>query len=224
MHRIIKALTLTIAVTVALTAAVCAALAVTENAYADMTGENGKTIRSAVVNIPVRHRITGDKYDGEDTFEFLLTAQDDKCPMPEGSSGRVRIAKVTGAGDPDFGDMVFEYPDEYHYTVSRQDKKYSNLDTDNSVYSVMIAKFNDGTTEMIIWNERGEKVEEICYTDQYRAPAAPARRTPKTGDEALRTKLVIYSFIALGAAVCLVALAAAEWLRRRSGREKGGWL
>lgn len=225
MHRKIKALTLTLAMIVTLAAT--AVNTASASVYADISGENGKTIPTAVVNIPVVHTITGDRYAGDDTFEFLLTAQDDKCPMPEGSSGRVKSVRVKGSENPDFGDISFEYPDEYRYTVSRQEGKYENLDIGNEEYSVLIIKFNDGTTQMVLQDGRGEKVETITYTDQYKAPSEPAvkHKSPKTGDEELRRSIMLYAGISLTAAAGLILILAVTVVRRlRSGSEKGGLL
>ncbi len=189
--------------------------------YADISGDNGKTIPSATVSIPVKHEITGGKYTGDDRFEFILTASGDNTPMPAGSNGRTRSVTVSGSESPDFGSITFEYPGAYYYTVSRAQKNYDRLDADDSVFTVMVAKFNDGITETVIWNEDGEKVDGITYTDVYEAPLQ--RSTPKTGDQEFRKAALRWMITGAGAlalmAVILVASAAGRLSRAERSRK-----
>ena len=150
---------------------------------ADMTGENGKTIPSVSVRIPVIHTIAGDKYKGDDNFLFTLTPEKAGNPMPEGSDGKSCTVTVTGEEQPDFGNITFEYPDEYYYTITREDKKHDDLRVDDSTYRVLVVKYNDAKTHMVIWDEDGIKVENIEYIDEYSKPTSTKVSSPKTGDE-----------------------------------------
>lgn len=173
MHRIIKALALTLIFT-ALSASFC---------FADMNGDNGKSIPSVVASIPVKHEITGDKYTGNDQFTFVLTAEDEKSPMPEGSTGKTKAVTVTGAASPDFGDITFEYPDAYYYTITRQPRVHKDITEGKESYRVMIAKFNDGKYVMVTWNNGGHKADEIKFVDTYKAPPVENEKVhPKTGE------------------------------------------
>ena len=176
---------------------------------ADMTGENGKAIPSARFNIPVRHSIAGDEYKGNDSFEFILAAADDNCPMPEGSENRIKRVTVRGDEDPDFGDIVFEYPDAYYYSVSRCGSDYDNLEQDTEMYKLMIIKFNDRTVQMVAWNSSGEKVSEITYIDEY---TAPRNSSPKTGDDNSRAAIIAWAGVL---SLSLAALITAVFLRCR---------
>ncbi len=172
------------------------------NVCADISGDNGKTIPAATVNISVKHYITGDSYTRNDSFEFMLAGKDDETPMPEDSDGKYKKVTTTADESPDFGDIVLEYPGTYYYAVSRIDKEYDNLETDNRVFTVMIAKFNDGSTDMVIMNDAGEKEDEVSYNDVFRAP----RNSPKTGDEDFRKDILGWLVICTGAALILVVI------------------
>ena len=218
MRREIRTSALTLALAAA--AVLIMLLASTGAAYADMSGQNGKTTPAAFVSIPVKHVITGN-YSGSDSFEFILTARDDSCPMPEGSSGRTKMVTVKGDADPDFGTIRFEYPDAYYYAVSRTDTSIKGLETDMQTYAVMVAKLNDGSTDVVVWNSEGEKVDEITYRDSYTAK----RLTPKTGDEEMRRAiirwLIICTAAAAGLIIVLVASAAGSLMNARR-EERGG--
>ena len=189
MHRTIRAMALVFMIFVSIMPC-----------HADITGENGKTIPSATVNIPVKHTITGDKYTGNDNFIFVLTAEDEKNPMPAGASGNTCKVTVTGDEDPDFGDITFEYPDEYFYTITREKTSHEDIETDDSKYSVLIVKYNDGKTQMVMWDADGDKTEDIEFIDIYEKP--DKAKSPKTGDE---TPLLMTAGL-FAASVILLAL------------------
>ena len=203
MHKIIKALALTLIFT-ALSASFC---------FADINGDNGKSIPSVVTSIPVKHEIRGDKYTGNDQFTFVLTAEDDKAPMPEGANGRTKTVTVTGAASPDFGEMIFDYPDAYYYTITRSPRPHINLTEGTESYRVMIAKFNDGTSVMVTWNKDGHKADEISFIDTYKAPVPVEKEKPKTGED-----IGLGYYIGLGA-VFVAALIGLIVIRKRDKKE-----
>ena len=176
MHR---KLMLTLILAIVFTAAIPAAC------FADITGDNGKVLPSVTVNIPVSHVIEGGRYRGSDRFSFTLHPESADNPMPEGTEDLYRTVTIRRGGDIDFGDIVFDYPGVYYYTVSRKSEKHERIKEDRSVFKVMIAAFNDGTSEMTVQkvgtSDRPEvyepegKEDEILFTDKYNAP-------PKTGD------------------------------------------
>lgn len=177
MHKIIRALALTLLFT-ALSTGMC---------FADITGENGKTIPSVVTSIPATHEIKGDKYTGKDQFTFVLTAEDETNPMPEGSNGKTKTVTVTGTAAPDFGDITFDYPDAYYYTITRSPQKHEHITEGTESYRVMIAKFNDGKSVMVTWDKNGQKADEIKFIDTYRKPA------PKTGEDDYLYVILIFA-------------------------------
>lgn len=175
--------------------------------FADMTGENGRTIPSVSVTIPVKHMITGDYYSGDDEFTFVLTAEKEDTPMPEGSDGRTKEVTVTGDEDPDFGAITFSYPDTYYYTICQKDdnKNFSSFD---GTYRVMIAMYNNGTSQYVVWDDNGSKTDEIVFVDEY-----ISRSSPKTGDPTGRTEIAIYAAMGVMSLAALLIL----MINRRKG-------
>lgn len=172
--------------------------------YADITGDNGKVLPSVTVNIPVKHVIGGDSYHGRDRFSFVLHAEDEMSPMPEGSDGQDRTVTIGAGGKVDFGDIIFDYPGVYYYRISRQPEKHTRIREDDTEYRIMIASLNDGSHEMTIHKVSGSQTEdygavsygspdnsdsieisdtgkesEILFRDVYSA-------SPKTGDSLAR--------------------------------------
>lgn len=101
-------------------------------------------------------------------FTFVLEARDDTCPMPDGSSGRIKKVTISPNGTFDFGTVKFEKPGTYEYTISREIIKSKDLEQDESVYKIKIAHFNDGTT-VVVYEKVGmkEKPAKIEYVDKY---------------------------------------------------------
>lgn len=178
MHIVPRAIALTLILTGLVTAA----------CYADTTGADNKTIPAVTVKIPVKHIITGDADKCDKEFTFVLTAEKEDSPMPEGSQGKSKSVTVKGKGDPEFGSITFTYPDAYYYTVSCGKTKYR----------VMIAMYNNGTSQIVVWDAGGTKAEGIVFTDEYQAPA-PAR-SPKTGDS---SAAMIYGLIVIASGLML---------------------
>ena len=210
MHREFRKTALALVISAAVTLVPLALFA--ETAYADISGDNGKTIPAASVSIPVKHEITGGRYTGDDRFEFILTARDDGTPMPAGSEGRIKRVTVTGRETPDFGSIVLEYPDVYYYTVSRKAGSYDKLKTDNRTFTVMIAKFNDGSTDVVIWNDSGEKVGTVTYTDDYEMPA----KSPRTGDLEIRRNAIMWIAAGLSALAGFIVILSAYIAGKKS--------
>jgi hypothetical protein len=71
----------------------------------------------------------------------------------------------------------------------------------------MIAMLSDGTSEMVIWDETGAKVEKIIYTDYFSEPSVPQTRIddpPGTGDEYSAEIIVDFALVCLAAAAALI--------------------
>ena len=181
MRRITRALFLTF-ILAGLMAGAC---------FADIDGDNGKAIPASTAVIPIKHVIKGNQYGEEELFSFTLTAESENDPMPAGSEGKRKTITLKGEGTVDFGEMIFEYPDTYYYSVSRNDEKHDHFAADNCSYKVMIVKLSDGTVRKIIWDEKEEKADEIVFTDEYTAPAGMHSKSPKTGDAEMSVSLTV---------------------------------
>ncbi|MBQ6314683.1 MAG: hypothetical protein IKE85_10125 [Mogibacterium sp.] len=178
MRIVLRAIALTLILT-GLVTAVC---------YADTSGAANKTIPAVTVNIPVEHIITGDAGKCDKEFTFVLTAEKEDSPMPVGSQGKSKSVNVKGKGNPEFGSITFTYPDAYYYSVSCGKTKYR----------VMIAMYNNGTSQIVAWDSGGSKAEKIVFSDEYEAPAAA--KSPKTGDS---PDAMIYPFILIASGLML---------------------
>ncbi len=121
--------------------------------------------------IYVRHESGG---AGNSTRHVIkLSASDPSSPMPDNSEEGILEVGVSGSTETGLGVMSFEHPGVYYYDVSHGDDKGN---TDNT-YRVMIAVYNDGSSDMVIWDmSDGSKADEIIFRD-------PHRTTPKTGDD-----------------------------------------
>jgi hypothetical protein len=157
--------------------ALSALLIFTPACYAGIKG-GSRTIPSVTVDIPVSHEIRGN-YSGNDLFSFTLKAMDPENPMPRGSENGVKTVNVKGRFPVDFGDISFEYPDAYYYEISRKARKTDTVSMEDKTYSVMIAVYNDGTSQMVTWEKAtSEKTEGVVFRDT----AVNAAGRPKTGD------------------------------------------
>ena len=135
---------------------------------------------TVTVTIPVEHLTRGDELNRAATF--VLAARDEGTPMPEGSVDGRKAVTVFGGGTADFGEIRYDYPDVYYYTVSREPAGMAGLTEDDAVYEIMVAAFNDGSAKLVIQEEGADgKAERIVYEDVYHAPAAE-RQIPATGD------------------------------------------
>jgi len=131
------------------------------------------------VRIPIEYRVDGDAAaTGTDTY--VLTAEEDRCPMPEGSRGGVKKIEISKPGKTDFGEIIITMPGAYDYTVHRIATGQKNVTKETAVYHVRIAALNTGQVNLIVKKEgKGEKTE-LIYKDTVKKPGL--FHTPKTGD------------------------------------------
>ena len=110
---------------------------------------------------------------GEDAF--VLKAEDPSEPMPEGSEEGAKTITVRGAGTRSFGEITFQKPDVYLYSVSRVRNDRSNVRKDYEEYTVKAAVLNSGEVSLITMKSNGKK-SAITYRDAVGGSAV------KTGD------------------------------------------
>ena len=176
--------------------ALVSALLFSGRCFADTVGENGKVIPSVTLNIPVRHEITGDSYTGREKFTFVLKAYDG-APMPKGAKDGQKTISIRAGKKIDFGDITYDSPGSYFYTVSKKEEEHRYIKEDDTVFSVLVIAFNDGTAKMVINNRYG-KVDEVLFED---VCSIPQRIPPRTGDG-----IKGYRAYMAGGAVSLIAL------------------
>ncbi|MBR4091433.1 MAG: hypothetical protein IKK28_11260, partial [Mogibacterium sp.] len=70
------------------------------------------------IDIPVTYIVSGnDKTAGGDTF--TLTPDDPAAPMPPDSEGGKKSIKISGEGTYSFGEIYYDRPEIWWYTITR---------------------------------------------------------------------------------------------------------
>lgn len=132
-------------------------------------------------NLSVQKRITGDKPNTDSTFTFIFSAKDVSSPMPEGSSGTAKEITITGAGSKEIGEITFEKPGTYVYTVSEKNAGVEGYTYDTIVYTVTyeVAE-QDGELSITrtIKDNKGNAASAIEFTNPYKTPG---KKLPQTG-------------------------------------------
>jgi len=198
MLRTFKAAALTMAI--ALT--ICLVLCGSVYSYADSSSDTGSRLLSPVtIEMKAEHIIKGVRNLKDKEYTFILTSEEPGNPMPEGASGDTLEVRSHGEKNIDFGSISIDHPGTYYYKVKQKGKEKS--------YRVMLAIFNDGTSDIVIWNETdGGKADRMKFTDEYRS-------TPKTGDPVSKKRLILTAGAGLVSFAALILML----LMKRKERE-----
>lgn len=132
-------------------------------------------------NLVIQKRITGDTPKTNSVFTFVLMGANTSCPMPEGSKGTLKEITITGAGRGDFGEIVFEEPGTYTYTIREKDAGVQGYTYDTTVYTVTYEVVEeDGALHVTrkIQDQRGGKATALVFTNRYKLPG---NKLPQTG-------------------------------------------
>ena len=136
----------------------------------------------------------------EDDQWFLLSTTGD-CPMPGGSSGGVKRSPLLQDGSFSFGEIFYDRPGIYEYTVSREIAPKDDVTMDDSVYKVTVEILSDGTSAVFYQKDGSDgKPDKISYVDRYSPPDKETgekksdAESVKTGDT-LQLKQCIAIFI-----------------------------
>lgn len=165
------------------------------------------------VNIPLKYVIkNAGKDSGKVKTTFTLEAKDDYTPMPEGANGRTKSVTMKGSGLTSFGDITYDVPDVYQYTVTKTTENVKNLKDfkeDRAKFTVDVCVLSDGTAHMIIKKVGEDGKSELIYDDSFERNAA------KTGDE---QNLFGYMSIFFAAMAALIVMLAIKERRDRNRR------
>ena len=160
-----------------------------------------------VTDIRVTYIVDGNvRTAGGDSF--TLAADDPFSPMPEGSIGGKKTMTIRDEGSYSFGDIRYERPDVYWYTVTRDVTKKNGVVKDGSVYRAKVIALNDGHGYVLIYKEGSDEKQELVYMD---------RVAPATGDD---NHIVIYAGMAAAAAAALTVFAMAAVRKRKKATDK----
>ena len=134
------------------------------------------------VEIQGRHIVENDETLKSGRHVFVLTAENNS-PMPKGSNAGVKKVTISSNESFSFGEITYDAPGEYKYTVSRELADSKNLKQDDSVYKCTVEVTNDGLA-VVIFEKIGTqgKPNSILYTDKYITPSSKGGKV-KTGDE-----------------------------------------
>ena len=146
--------------------------------------------RGCTVTIPTYVEVTGTSSLTDAEFEVVLAGLDTEEPMPEKSSGTVK-----GSGQVVLGPMTYTVPGDYHYRISQKGGNAEGYTYDTAVYTVTVRVVNgeDDGLNAEVWAVKdggSDKVEEILFSNAYKAPEEPKKpeepnkpAAPQTGDQ-----------------------------------------
>lgn len=134
--------------------------------------------------IQVSSQVTGDIPSREEVFTFRLTGRDG-APMPgDGESEEVTVT-VRGEGTASFGEILYDIPGEYCYTVKQEPGENQAYTYDGRVYEVtVLARWVNepgGEMETLITaedQESGMKQTEISFSNRYSGPGTGEGSSP----------------------------------------------
>lgn len=98
---------------------------------------------AASVSIEVEERISGDLPKETPQFQYLLQAETAGAPLPENV-----ILTVRGNEKVRFGEIVFDTPDIYRYTVQEQKPLPEGYEEDSTVYHITVTVIYDETGKL----------------------------------------------------------------------------
>ncbi len=156
------------------------------------------------VDISVTYKVDGNTATAGGG-RFTLTADDAGAPMPEGSIGGKKTIAIPDEGNYSFGDIRFERPEVFWYTIAREASDKKGVVKDTSIYRAKVIALNDGHGYVLAYKNGSNEKHELVYMD---------RVTPATGDN---NRIFIYSGAAAAAAAALLLFTAAV---RRSRKKE----
>jgi len=163
---------------------------------------------------PVRKTVSGNpKNNG--IFTFKLAARDASNPMPAGSAEGVKMVRITGQGEENFGTWSYGKAGTYYYDISEVNAGEAGYTYDKTIYTITDTVVDENgrlVLSRVITNAQNKQVTTLAFINQYNE----GKDGPKTGDEMNKTL-----YIALFAAGGALAVGAVIFLIA-SRRRKGG--
>ena len=145
---------------------------------------------------PVTKTVRGNP-STRDRFIFTLEAVSssvgnwEMMPMPAGSADGKKSLTVYGAGEYEFGDIVFTVPGTYTYRITEQQTNVSGYTYDTSVYTVSYVVKDDagsptGMSLTRTITKSGRAVTKAEFINTY-TPGTVVTPTPRPGTTATPT-------------------------------------
>lgn len=124
----------------------------------------------AVDDPPVVKKLVGDTPKSPATFTFVVKAENDTNPMPEGSTGNTKELNITGSGYKEIGKITFTEPGVYSYTVYEKDSGATGYTYDKTVYTItytITEKDGELLVSRKITESNGKEVDSPVFTNRY---------------------------------------------------------
>ncbi len=152
------------------------------------------------IDIPLTYIVNGNE-DAAGGDRFTLVPDGPQTPMPDSAAGGTKSVDIKREGTYSFGNIYYDRPGIWWYTITRDITEKKGVTKEDSVYRVKVIALNDGQGYVQAYRDGSDEKYEIVYTD---------RVAPETGDGSI---LVVYLGIALAAAAAFMIIAV---LRRRN--------
>lgn len=163
---------------------------------------------SVYVTPQVEKVIAGDTPTQNATFAFTLTAADATTPMPDGKTGGSVTASREGAGTASFGQIEFDRPGTYSYTVSEVQGTADGYGYDTTSYTMAVvveAGENGVLTISSSYVGPSGPTDAMVFTNRYTAPRLLGF-LPTTGDATFWTLTALLGLAMAGAIIVVIAL------------------
>ena len=117
---------------------------------------------------PMIEKVVEGENPPETQFSFLLRGEKD-APMPEDNDGNTNIVALTGSGEAEMGEIVFEKAGVYTYTISELNTGADGWEYDNTIYTLTVAvTLEDGALHAsYTLTKDGEPVDKALFTNHY---------------------------------------------------------
>lgn len=149
-------------------------LVATVEQIGEITNTYGIT-NPAKADPPVTKAIEGDVPKGKmPTFEFTIAPDNAANPMPKDKDGNdVSTVTLTGAGSTEFGEITFNAPGTYTYTVKETQNAGAGWKYDDSEYKLTYEVTDNGegvlTAAGPVIKKGDEAVESDTFTNTYKS-------------------------------------------------------
>lgn len=136
------------------------------------------------LTLEVEHTVVGDTPSTDEVFYFEIASTNG--PLPEET-----VVEITGSGTVSFGEIIYDAPGVFYYTVSQiagQDSDYTYSDV---VYDITVYITSDDsgvlTLAMVVATDQDTelKVPELTFESVYDDPDDDSTNTPDPDDPAI---------------------------------------
>ncbi len=154
--------------------------------YASYNPDSDNAAVSAEAEISGQHIVENNTSLRTGRHTFVLTADRNGYPMPEGSADGKKEITVSSNESFSFGNIHYVKEGLYSYKVTRDLSQSNDLMEDASEYKIKIAVFNDGKKAVMIEKDGMDgKQEKVEYKDRYiKKGCGEAGKKIETGDDA----------------------------------------